>query len=185
MASLPNPKRVTYEEWLNMPIVEDATEEVIDGEIIIMPPAKLPHARITANLLRALLNQFDGDRFDALTGSFGLVIRKQPLTCRNPDLAVFDRDTGVEESGYYHSAPQLAVEVLSPSETRLRKERKLRDYESIGTPEVWVIDPPARAVEILQLQAGRLCTTPVLREGILKPMALPHVQIDIAQIWPH
>lgn len=184
MASLPNPKRVTYEEWLQMPIVDDVIEEVVDGEIIIMPPAKLPHAHITTRLDRALLRQLDEARYDILTTSFGLVIRKNPLTCRNPDLAVFDRTTAVEENGYYHSAPQLAVEVLSPSESRARNERKLRDYESIGTPEVWVVNPPDRSVEILQLDDGRLRTIATLKEGILKPIALPHVQIDIAQIWP-
>ena len=51
MASLPNPTRVTYEEWLEMPVVEDAREEVVDGEIIFMPPAKLLHARIAARLV--------------------------------------------------------------------------------------------------------------------------------------
>ena len=38
MASLPNPQTVTYEEWLRMPEVTDAIEEVVDGEIRIMPP---------------------------------------------------------------------------------------------------------------------------------------------------
>jgi Uma2 family endonuclease len=184
MASLPNPKIVTYEEWLHMPVVEDAIEEVVDGEIIVMPPAKLRHARITRNLFTALLSQLDGTRFDVLTGSFGLVIRKQPLTCRDPDIAVFDLATAVEENGYYHSAPQLVVEVLSPSETRLRNERKLRDYESIGTPEVWVVNPPDRSVEILQLHDGRLRTIDTFRDGLLKPIALPNVQVDIARIWP-
>ena len=38
MASLPNSKTVTYDEWLRMPEVTDAIEEVVDGEIRIMPP---------------------------------------------------------------------------------------------------------------------------------------------------
>jgi len=184
MASLPNPTRVTYEEWLEMPVVEDAREEVVDGEIILMPPAKLLHARIAVRLVKALARQLDETRYDVLTGSFGVVIRKQPLTSRNPDVAVFDRTTGVEENGYYRSAPQLAIEVLSPSESGLMKERKLRDYESIGTPEAWVISPEARSVEILHLEDGHLRTTAILREGILKPREFPHVQVDIAQIWP-
>jgi Uma2 family endonuclease len=40
MASLPNPRTVTYEEWLRMPEVTDFIEEVVDGEIPIMPPNK-------------------------------------------------------------------------------------------------------------------------------------------------
>ena len=184
MAGLPNPTRVTYEEWLEMPVVQDGKEEVVDGEIIFMPPGRLLHARVVIRLVQALARQLSGEQYDVLAGSFGVVIRKQPLTSRNPDVAVFDRSTGVEENGYYHCAPQLAVEVLSPSESRPSKERKLQDYESIGTPEVWVISPEGRTVEILYLQDGRLRTTAIVREGILKPREFPHVQVNIAQMWP-
>ena len=46
MASLLNSKTVSYEEWLRMPEVTDAIEEVVNGEIRIMPPAKWKHERI-------------------------------------------------------------------------------------------------------------------------------------------
>jgi Uma2 family endonuclease len=184
MASLPNPKTVTYEEWLRMPEVTDAIEEVIDGEIVRMPPARSTRARIVAKLMTALRNQLDAARYDVLPGSLGVVIRKEPLTCRNPDLVVFDRTTVVEESGYFHSAPQLTIEVLSPSETSRMTERKLRDYESIGTPEVWIVSPEAGTVEVLLLQDGHLHRSAILAEGILKPREFPHVQVDIDTIWP-
>src|ERR1700730_17190130 len=117
MASLPKTATVTYEEWLRMPVTE-GREEVVDGEIQIMPAAKYPHARVVARLVRDFMRQMDLDLFDIFTGSFGVVIRTEPLTCRVPDLAVFERATVVVVDGYCHSAPQLAVEVLSPSETR-------------------------------------------------------------------
>jgi Uma2 family endonuclease len=83
-----------------------------------------------------------------------------------------------------HSAPQLAIEVLSPSETRKEIVGKLRDYESIGTEEVWLISPEAGTVEVLQLDAGKLGRSAILAEGTLKPKHFPTVQIDIAEIWP-
>jgi hypothetical protein len=39
-------KPVTYEEWLEMPVVADATEEVVNGEIRIMPPPKITHTLV-------------------------------------------------------------------------------------------------------------------------------------------
>ncbi len=167
-----------------MPEITEGMEEVIDGEIVVMPPAKNLHARIIARLMEAILPHLHTPRYDVLSGVFGIVIRKQPLTCRNPDLAVFDRTTVVEESGYFHSAPQLAIEVLSPSETRRMTERKLRDYETIATPEVWVISPEAETVEVLLFEDGGLRRTAILAEGLLKPRAFPHVQVDISTIWP-
>lgn len=58
-------------------------------------------------------------------------------------------------------APDLVVEVLSPSETASRLEEKLDDYRACGTPLIWVIDPARRTVMIIASDA------PVrwLREG--------------------
>ena len=126
MASLQKTRLVTYEEWLEMPQSE-GREEVVNGEIIQMPPAKSPHMGVLEGLVRAFLPQLDKARYHVCFGSYGLVIKKKPLVCREPDLAIFDRSTMVREDGYYHSAPQLAVEILSPSETRRMTAEKLRD----------------------------------------------------------
>jgi Uma2 family endonuclease len=184
MASLPNLKTVTYEEWLRMPEVEDATEEVVNGEIRIMPPAKLKHAWIVERLHLSLSKQLDDQRFLILVTSFGLIIRKEPLTSRVPDLAVFELSTMVEQDGYIHSAPQLLVEVLSPRNSRRDCEIKLAEYAGIGTPEVWVVAPEGRTVEVLLLDEGYLRRSLLLTEGILTPKLLPGVQVDIARIWP-
>jgi Uma2 family endonuclease len=183
MATLPKTGTVTYEEWLQMPIV-DGREEVVNGEIRIMPPNKMPHPRVITNLTVAFLRQLDLKAVEFFGSTFGLVIRREPLTSRAPDVAVFDRSTMVEEDGYVHSAPQLAIEVLSPSETRKEITEKLRDYESIGTAEVWLVSPEAATVEILLFEDGTLRRSAILAEGILKPKHFPAVQIDISEIWP-
>jgi Uma2 family endonuclease len=95
---------VTYDEWLRMPEVQDATEEVIDGEIRITPPAQWAHAWTVSNIRRALV-QLDEPEFLVATAQFGLVIRKAPLTVRVPDLAVFEIGTIVEQDGFIHSPP--------------------------------------------------------------------------------
>lgn len=77
MASLPNTKLVTYEEWLEMPEAKD--EEVVNGEIVVMAAAKRPHARIIAKLNASIVQQMDLSRFDVLTGSFAIVIRLAPF----------------------------------------------------------------------------------------------------------
>jgi Uma2 family endonuclease len=184
MASLPNSKTVTYEEWLRMPEVTDAIEEVVNGEIRIMPPAKWKHHRIVELTARELQRQVDTARYSVATGSFGLIIRKEPLTSRVPDLAVFELATLVERDGYIHSAPQLLVEVLSPANTRREREEKLADYATIGVPEVWVISPEARTVEILLLHDSFLRSTQILGSGTLTPKLLPQVSLEIARIWP-
>jgi Uma2 family endonuclease len=90
----------------------------------------------------------------------------------------------VHNPGYIHSAPQLAVEVLSPANTRARLTEKLADYASLGVPEVWLVSPEAATVEILLLEDGRLARSAILADGTLEPTRFPHVQIRISEIWP-
>jgi len=177
-------KPLTYEEWLNMPEVEDAIEEVVDGEIRIMPPPKWVHLLVTEQLRDLLRERFNPQTTIVVTSAFGLVIQRDPLTCRVPDLAVFYKNEIVEQDGYIHSAPALIVEVLSPSNTRRKIAEKIEHYQSISVPEVWVMSPEARTVEVLLLQSEVLRTVQVATEGQLTPARFPGVSINIKSIWP-
>jgi len=177
------PKVITYEEWLKLP-EEEGVEEVVRGEIRKMPPNKWNHARIVEQLARQLREQLDPQAVFVVTSVFGLVIRRDPLTTRVPDLAVFIRKQIVEQEGYIHSAPELVVEVLSAGNTRVERSEKLKDYESLSVPEVWVVSPEAQTVEVMLLKDGRLNTAVLLREGQLRPTHFPGASIDIASIWP-
>jgi Uma2 family endonuclease len=174
---------LTYEEWLKLPEAE-GIEEVVNGEIRKMPPNKILHADTVENLADLLKASADRNTIQVRVSTFGLVIRRDPLTTRVPDIAVFVRSQVVEQDGYIHSAPELVVEVLSPANTRMERTEKLRDYENLGVPEVWVVSPEAQTVEVLSLKDGRLSTTALLREGELRPLHLPGVSVDIAAIWP-
>jgi Uma2 family endonuclease len=177
------PKTLTYEEWLKLPEVE-GVEEVVNGEIIKMPPNKLPHARTVEKLADLLKAKLDRDAVWVVTTIFGLVIRRNPVTTRVPDLAVFITSNIVEQDGYIHSAPELLVEVLSPGNTLAERVEKLKDYESLGVPEVWVVSPEAQTVEVLLLQNGQLATAKLLREGHFAPTRFPQASVEISAIWP-
>jgi Uma2 family endonuclease len=167
-----------------LPEVE-GVEEVVNGVIRKMPPNKVIHADIVENLADLLKAQVDRRTVQVRVSTFGLVIHRDPLTTRVPDIAVFIRANVVEHDGYIHSAPELVVEVLSPANTRSERAEKLQDYESLGVPEVWVISPEAQTVEVLRLNEDRrLVTTALLREGQLKPTHFPEASVDLAAIWP-
>jgi Uma2 family endonuclease len=176
-------KIITYEEWLQMPETE-GREEVVDGEIVKMPPAKWKHAEIIHQLQMMLMGQLDFKVVIVVTTVFGLVVRKDPLTCREPDLAVFIRRNMVEEDGYIHSAPELVVEVLSPRNTRKDMFRKTEDYASICLPELWIMSPEARNIEVLQLQDGKLRTIQIVNSGQLRLLRFPETVVDDASVWP-
>ena len=184
MASLPNSKTVTYEEWLRMPVVTNEIEEVVNGEIRLMLPNKWKHAEIIEDLHDALRAQLDRRKFRVVASNFGLIVHQSPLTSRVPDLAVFDSGTMVERDGYIHSAPSLIVEVMSPANRRRQRVEKLVDYASLGVPEFWVIWLEDRKVEVFLLEGGQMRCVHVASDGVLKPVQFPGVEIPVASIWP-
>jgi len=177
-------KLLTYEEWLRLPPVEDGTDEVVKGELRFMPPTRYPHAEIISRLIRRMGPQLNEERVAILGSNFGLLISREPLTCRSPDMGIYSRETMVVEDGLYCSAPDLIVEVLSPSENRRRKEEKLEDYESIGVPEVWILSAEAESVEVRVLSGGKLERVAIQVDGQLHPTRFPGVSIEVKDIWP-
>jgi Uma2 family endonuclease len=177
------PKVLTYEDWLKLPEAE-GIEEVVNGEIRKMPPNKWIHACIVEELARQIRAQVDPRAIYVVTTVFGLVIRREPLTTRVPDLAVFVASRILERDGYIHSAPEMVVEVLSAGNTRLERAGKLKDYESLGVPEVWVVSGDEQTVEVLLLKDRRLTTTALLRDGELRPVNFPSATVNVAAIGP-
>jgi len=165
-----------------MPEVRD--EEVVNGEIRIMPSPLLPHARIIQRLNNQISRQVDPREVEIFTSTFDLIISRQPLTARVPDLAVCKVGTIVERDGRMHSAPQLIVEVRSPSNTGRERAEKLADYARLCVPEVWAFSPQDRTVEVLYLEDGRYRRQALLTDGVLRPKHFPNVEVQISEIWP-
>jgi Uma2 family endonuclease len=177
-------QNLTYEKWLELPPVEDGTDEVVNGELRFMPPTHYPHAEIIQNLIDAVVGQIDKKHVRMLGSNLGLMISRDPLTCRSPDLIMFWRERMVMKDGLYWAAPGLVIEVLSPAENRRRKEEKLADYAAIGVPEVWLVSPEAETVEVRLLTAGKLERTAILAEGDLQPTQFPGVAVSVPAIFP-
>ena len=174
---------LTYEEWLKLPPVEDGTDEVVKGELRSMPPTRYPHAEIIQNLIEALVGQIDKKQARVLGSNLGLMITREPLTCRSPDVVVYWRDKMVIQDGLYWSPPDLVVEILSPSENRKRQEAKLADYSSIGVPEVWLVSPEAETVEVLLFTDGQLQRSAILADGNLSLSRFPGVTVSVSDIF--
>ena len=177
-------KLLTYEEWLQMPTVEDGTDEVVKGELRFMPPTRQPHAEIISRLVNRLALQLSESKALILGSNFGLLISREPLTCRSPDMGIYWRETMVVNDGLNCSAPDLIIEVLSPSENRRRKEEKMGDYESIGVPEVWIVSPEMESVEVRILSSGKLERAAIQVDGQLMPTRFPGVSVEVKSIWP-
>ena len=143
---------MTPEEFLEYPL-EDMKAELVRGELRVSPPGGGPHGFAGARLIARLVMFVDPRRLGRVLGDgVGYQLLQLPRTVRVPDASFVRADRLPAEGigrGLLKFAPDIAIEVLSPSETASDLQEKLDDYRVSGTTLVWVVDPVRRSVMIV------------------------------------
>ncbi len=140
---------LTAEEFDYYPFEEDKRYELDEGELIEMTRPAYIHNLIMKNLLVELELYFRKNRIGEVQVSENLYALA-PMTRRSPDVAVIlgDRRAELLNARVIPIVPDIAVEILSPSETQRMMHRKIKQYFEAGVQEVWIIDPEGRDAEI-------------------------------------
>lgn len=144
-------RTMTADELLALP--EDGIRrELVEGELREMTPAGRKHGRIAMNVSTPLDQHVRsrglGEVYAAETG---FRLARDPDTVRAPDVS-FVRTArlgaGGDENAFFDGAPDLALEVVSPSDRYATVLEKVRDYIDAGTPCAIVVDPSSRTVTV-------------------------------------
>lgn len=139
---------LTDEKLLALPD-DGVIYEVIDGELITMSPAGPRHGRFAFNVAHALGNWLDaghsGQVYIAET-AFWLT----PTTLQVPDVSYIATPLSADEEpeGFRDGAPDLAVEVVSPSERTTEVEDKVKLYLDAGAKQVWTLYPEPKTASV-------------------------------------
>jgi Uma2 family endonuclease len=137
-----------YLEWGQRPENADRRTELVDGEVIEVPPAGRWHGVICI-LVGGLLQDYLRQRgIGFLTSNdSGLVVAADSV--RGPDLAAFTcKLTRDDRHGYGSTKPALCVEVISPTDRPGQLMKRARQYHAAGVPLVWLVDPDEQAVHV-------------------------------------
>ena len=175
-------KLMTIEEFSRLPDSEH--KELVRGEVIeSMPPSK-EHGRIAAaivTLLRLWVKQGAGGQVGVESG---FILAQNPGIIRAPDVHyVSDARIAAdnEASAFWTIAPDLAVEVVSPSETADEVREKVRDFLAAGTPLVWTVHPRTR--EVVAHTADGLARTYSADDIVEHPDVLPGFACKVAELF--
>ncbi len=152
----------------------DRWDEVWDGVLHVAATPMIVHQEVAGGLERALYPIADalGLRALQLVSIFDEVRREQNF--RIPDLVVFDL-TLAEESSVVHGA-QLVVEVLSP---RDRSREKFPFFAMRRIPEVWLVEPRRRSIEVYVLRDDRYVRVQPDQHGVVHA---PRLGLQLATI---
>jgi Uma2 family endonuclease len=185
---LKRPIVLTYEDYIN----EGETPgryEIVDGVRECMTNPAAEHQLILRNINR-VLEDFEESSASgiAFIAPLDIVVSKDPLQVREPDLLYisFDRwgDRDFTDTSPLTNSPELAVEILSPSETRRQIQKKVGQYAAAGVLECWLVSPEAETVELLKLSASGSERLGIYAPGqTLRSIAFPELVLDVARVF--
>lgn len=120
--------------------------ERIEGKTYLMAPCPRPsHNVIATNILNIFYNYLKGKRCRAFGDNMDVHIDNENVYV--PDVMIVCDRSRVHRDGL-HGAPDLAVEVLSPSTAHRDRGPKMRHYAAAGTKEYWIVSPLGKSVEV-------------------------------------
>ena len=154
---------LTYQDLQRFP-ADNLRRELIDGKLIVTAAPATRHQRVVAELVTELT---------LYTRAHGGLVLPAPTDVFFSDVNVVEPDVlfvradhlDRVEKKFIRSAPDVVVEVSSPTTRRLELVRKRELYERFGVPEYWYVDLEADRVEIHRLEQGRYGTPRLLGRG--------------------
>jgi Uma2 family endonuclease len=146
-------QRMTAQEFAELP-ESNLPAELIEGELIMTPAPDDPHQKVAIHGVAVLLNmKLEGEiRFSPID------VYLDDENVLQPDIMWVSKDNPrckLVEGRRWHGAPDLVIEILSPSTARRDKTVKFDLYERYGVREYWMLDYLAEYLEVYGLQDGR------------------------------
>lgn len=137
----------------NLAYLEARREELIGGKVVAISPSPTwIQISVAGNIYGIFRNYLKGKKCTPIPDGFDLHLTDDDVFI--PDMMVVCDRNKIKKNGVY-GAPDLVVEVLSPSTAKNDKGYKKDVYEASGVPEYWIVDPSQKSIEVYLLQGGR------------------------------
>jgi Uma2 family endonuclease len=143
---------LTADDLFRMPDDGFHRYELVEGQLVVMTPAGGLHGAVGMRLAIAVGAYVEEHQLGVLVSAdTGFILATDPDTVRAPDIGFVSRDRipadGIPKA-FWRCAPDLAVEVLSPTDVGREVDEKIEDYLGHGVRLVWFVEPAARRVTV-------------------------------------
>ncbi|BBB91713.1 MAG TPA: Uma2 family endonuclease [Methylomusa anaerophila] len=174
--------RYTYEDYARLPA--GAPYQLIGGELVMAPSPGKRHQKILLKLAIAFERFIENNN----SGELFIAPRDVYLAAKEtyqPDiLFIAGERVEISAEDKVNGAPDLVVEILSPSTAYYDLRKKYKVYEKYGVKEYWIVDPEENSVEVYQLSDGKF--VPAARAegtGVVDSVLLPGFRVKIEDIF--
>jgi Uma2 family endonuclease len=154
--------------------------EIIQGELITLRPPQFPHSKIAKRLHLALV-QWEKQGLGEAFQEAGYKLSENPPTWIQPDVSFLRPGRTAGVTRYLTGAPDLAAEIVSPSDTPADLDRKVDALLSAGGLIVWVVFPDARRVRVFQRDGTSYSRG--VQDKLSAPELLPGWEMPVAKLF--
>lgn len=171
----------TYGDYLKLD--DGKRYEIIEGELFMVPAPGLEHQRISRELEYRLLQYIkekgSGELFDAPVD-----VIFDELSVVQPDIAFVSKENyGILQKKGIQGAPDLVIEIVSPSSLYKDAYQKKDIYEKFQVKEYWIVDPGNRAIQVFTLEGSRYEIFSFASEDeVIKSKVLQGFELKISDI---
>ena len=175
--------KVTFEEFRQFPI-DGKRYELLHGEVHVTPAPATRHQFSVLNLAGSLWPHVVKNNLgEVLTAPMD--VRLGEDTVFEPDLIfISNARAGIIQENWIEGAPDLVVEVLSPSTAAYDRARKLAAYAEAGVANVWFLDPLIKTAEVLKLEGKKyLLDATLAGDQVLTSDLFPGWQLPLPDLF--
>lgn len=183
MQALNRDEIYTYEDYASWN--DDTRYELIDGKVYSMAPAPSPgHQSISVALASQLYNYLQGKSCQVFTAPIDvrLSVAENDDTVVQPDIIVVRDRSKIDNKGC-KGAPDMIIEIVSPSSGKHDKVTKFNKYLQAGVREYWIVDPPDKALTVHVLEDGKYVTSAYGETDTAPVNVLEGCMINLADVF--
>ena len=174
----------TYADYLEWD--EDFRAELYDGKAVMMAPPTCKHQMVSGELFFQIRNYLEGKMAKVFAAPFG--VRPFPKNeyrddiVFQPDIVVICDPDKLDERGC-NGAPDLVIEIISPSTARYDYIYKFRKYQQAGVREYWIVDPEKKSAQVYVLENDRYVAYVYDENDRIPVSVLKDCEIDLQAVF--
>jgi Uma2 family endonuclease len=179
----------TFDEYLAYDDGTDTRYELVDGELVAMPPESPENLKIARFLLLQFVQYLS---LELVVYNTEVEVSGRRARCRIPDLLVHTEESLAAISGATRATitrdmppPALVVEVVSPGEENRRRDYRYKhtEYAARAIAEYWIVDPEQRQVPVCQWVEGQYEDTVFRGEEAIRSTVVPRLELTVKQLF--
>ena len=177
-------KLLTYDDYVTFPDQDGIRKEIIEGELFMSPAPSIKHQLILKRLSQ-LLDRFVQQKFLGEVVFAPCDVIFSNINVLQPDIIYISKENfEILTELNIKGAPDLIIEILSPSTIENDRVYKKLVYEKFGVKEYWIVDPEQEIVEVWSLQDDRFqLVQKTGKDQKIQSQLLEELELDLSLVF--